>query len=142
MGEHTEFVNGYFTEAAQTMRANFALEKWSTTYKALQSTPDGLAPTGYALGDQFSQPRNNQNVETFFYNENASNLRRWDLRFLVQLEELHDYYGILHRCGYPVTFSDFRLAAGLTAIQWDGYGNITLPGGQSFEVHCEQPEGV
>lgn len=142
MGEHTEFVNGYFVEAAQSMRANFAIEEANQGYMAMQATPSGFAPTAFALGNQQRQSANNFNVEVLYNMDNTSNLQQWDLRFLAQLEELHDYYALLYRCGYPVTFSDFRLAAGLTAIKWDGFGNITLPGGQSFEVHYGQPEGV
>jgi len=137
MGEHVDIVNSYFAEAVSSGRTRFAVDNNSERQpKAYHSHRVARSPIGF-IGGTINRQENNLNVELLYDNLSYSGLRNWEVEFLADLEELHDYYGILSLSGYPVSFSDFRLAACLTAIKYDGQGEINLPGGQSFSVTCE-----
>lgn len=137
MGAHVDMANSYFSTALSAGRANFAVDPRSNSFKTLHSTNNGMTPISYLAGDLMRSGNNEKNVEFLYVNPAYSALRNWEIEFLVELEELHDYYALLNYCGYPITFSDFRLAVCMTAIRWDGNGEITLPGNQTFKISCE-----
>lgn len=141
MGEKTTFVNEYFRETVGQRKTDFCIQQMNDGRIAtLHVTAGGMTPIGYLTNMSRRSVMNKQNVECFAARGNLP--RGADTKFLAVLEEIHDYYAILNFTGYPVSFADYRLAASLVALQWDGSGTIELLGGQEFALTYGQPASV